>query len=153
MHLLFKVNILATNPFKMPRKSQNPTPWREKRRHQAEGITNARRLSKTNRERFRRQKKAAFRGANRLFVDGLDTGRDRRIYVLIMEKMNSGPRYTTYDSHPKSEWIPAAEEVVSRVNMKRKRRRSPSLNFNTGQKLAPNRYVGSLRLWRFTESK
>ncbi|KAJ5035964.1 hypothetical protein NUH16_003830 [Penicillium rubens] len=103
----------------MPRKSQNPTPWREKRRHQAEGITNARRLSKTNRERFRRQKKAAFRGANRLFVDGLDTGRDRRIYVLIMEKMKSGPRYTT----------------------------------RSGQKLAPNRYVGSLRLWRFTESK
>ncbi|CRL23503.1 unnamed protein product [Penicillium camemberti] len=96
----------------MPRKSQNSTPWREKRRRQAEGITNARRLSKTNRERFRRQKKAAFRGANRLFVDGLDTGRDRRIYVLIMEKMKSGPRYTTYDSHPKGEWIPAAEEVA-----------------------------------------
>lgn len=127
VHLLFKVNILVTIPFKMPRKSQNSTPWREKRRGQAEGITNARRLSKTNRERFRRQKKAAFRGANRLFVDGLDTGRDRRIYVLIMEKMKSGPRYTTYDSHPKGEWIPAAEEVVSRVNMKWKRRRSQSL--------------------------
>lgn len=88
-----------------------------------------------------------------MFVDGLDIGRDRRIYVLIMEKMKSGPRYTTYDSHPKSEWILAAEEVVSRVNMKGKRRMSQSLNFNIGQKLAPNRYVGSLRLWRFTESK
>lgn len=72
-----------------------------------------------------------------MFVDGLDTGRDRRIYILIIEKMNSGPRYTTYDSYPKSEWIPVVEEVVSRVNIKKKKAKVLKSKFQYRPKIGP----------------
>ncbi|KAJ6008533.1 hypothetical protein N7540_012509 [Penicillium herquei] len=71
--------------------------------------------AKANRERFRRQKIGLFRKANEIFVDGMDTGRSRRIYVLIMDDSRaSGPSYATYNSHPASDWVPPAYEVVSK---------------------------------------
>lgn len=97
----------------MPRKNLKTTPWREKRQLQTQSDTNDRRVSKTNRQRFLRQKEATFKKANGIFVDALETSRDRHIYVLIMEKRKSGVRYSTFNSHPNKDWVPTNEEVVS----------------------------------------
>lgn len=66
-------------------------------------MTDDRKIAKANRERFRRQKAGAFRRANNIFVDSLDTGHDRRVYVLVIDKTKSGSRYTLYDSYPEKD--------------------------------------------------
>lgn len=102
----------------MPRRHPtDASSWREKRKHQGLSNTDTKKRAKANRERFRRQKTGAFRKANNIFIDGLDTGRDRYVYVLIMDKTQSGVRYSTYNSHPELKWVPAAEEVVSVGNL------------------------------------
>jgi hypothetical protein len=98
----------------MPQKNANPTPWREKRQIPGTYSSDTKKIAKANNERFRRQKAALFKRADAIFLDGLDTGRDRRVYILIMDKKKSGShRYAKYDSHPGSEWIPTTEEIVS----------------------------------------
>lgn len=62
--------------------------------------------------RWYRAKRSSFKKANDIFVDGLDTSCDRRVYVLVMSTKQSQVRYATYDSHPKLEWIPNVEDVV-----------------------------------------
>lgn len=94
----------------MAKKYENSVSWREKR--QQRGFVDPQKSAKANRERYRRTKKATFKRANDIFVDSLDTGRDRRVYVLVMNRFKSGVRYTTYDSHPGEKWVPAAERVV-----------------------------------------
>lgn len=97
----------------MPRKGLNPTPWREKRVVRGMYSSDARKTAKANGERFRRQKTAAFSKADEIFIDGLDTGRDCRVYVLIMKRTKSGvKRYYTHNSHPESDWVPTTEEMV-----------------------------------------
>lgn len=96
----------------MPRKNLTTTPWREKRRLQTQCNTNGRRVSKTNTQRFLRQKEATFKKAHGIFVDALETGRDRHVYVLIMEKRKTGVRYSTYNSHVDEDWVPTNEKVV-----------------------------------------
>lgn len=75
-------------------------------------MTDTLKVVKANRMRFNRQKTAIFKKANDIFVDGLDTGRDRRIYVLVIDKTKSRPRYARYNSHPKKAWVTSPEEVV-----------------------------------------
>jgi hypothetical protein len=63
--------------------------------------------------RWYRAKRAAFKKANDIFVNSLDTGCERRVYVLVMSKKLSGVRYATYDSHPELVWIPPMDNVVN----------------------------------------
>lgn len=95
----------------MAKKYENHVSWREKRQHR-DPLLDPKKSIKANRERFRRSKKATFKRANDIFIDSLDTGRDRHIYVLVMSQGSSGVRYSTYDSHPREKWVPAAEDVV-----------------------------------------
>lgn len=94
---------------------QIPTPWREKR--QARGrFYDTKKKAKAERERSRRGRRAVFKRAHNLYLDGLDTGRERRAYVLFFEQskgQHGQGRYFTYNSHPDIAWIPPAEEVVS----------------------------------------
>lgn len=62
--------------------------------------------------RWYRAKKSSFKKANDIYIDGLDTGCDRRVYVLVMTTKLSQVHYATYDSHPENDWIPDVETVV-----------------------------------------
>ena len=96
----------------MARKDQQSTAWREKRLSPKSEF-DSRKKSKADRERFRRSKESAFKRANDIYVDGLDVGRDRRLYVVVMSKNSRGERYATYNSHPCEDWIPSSKDVVS----------------------------------------
>lgn len=99
----------------MPASHASPTPWRENRRARGR-FYDIKKKAKAERERFRRGRRAVCKRAHNLYLDGLDTCRERRAYVLFFEKSkgrNGQGRYFTYNSHPDIAWIPHAEEVVS----------------------------------------
>ncbi|KAL2866178.1 uncharacterized protein BJX67DRAFT_388836 [Aspergillus lucknowensis] len=92
----------------------HPTSWREKRLAKGR-FSDPKKKAKADRERFRRNKWACFKRLNDLYLDGLDVGRERRIYVLVSSKAkgHSGSiQYTTYNSHPNEEWVPAPDAVT-----------------------------------------
>ncbi|KAJ5184193.1 hypothetical protein N7492_001809 [Penicillium capsulatum] len=124
----------------MAKKHQKSVSWREKR-HQRDFV-DPQKVAKANRERYRRTKDATFKRANDIFVDALDTGRDRRVYVLIMNRFKSGVRYATYDSHPEEKWVPAAEGV--KKHWPRSQKRTPDDYKNTAKK-KDNRIRNSLQ--------
>ncbi|KAL6230758.1 hypothetical protein BDW75DRAFT_221841 [Aspergillus navahoensis] len=92
------------------------TSWREKRLAKGR-FADPKEKAKADRERFRRNKWACFKRLNELYLDGLNVGRERRIYVLVSSK-GRGPsgsvQYTTYNSHPEEEWVPSYDAVVSK---------------------------------------
>lgn len=95
----------------MPNTSKVSTVWRENRQKRGTQPDPQKRR-KADRMRWYRAKKASFKKANDIFVDGLDTGCDRRVYVLVMNTKQSQVHYATYDSHPEKDWIPNVETVV-----------------------------------------
>ena len=95
----------------MPKPIKNSTVWRENRKRRT-GQQDTEKTRKADRMRWYRAKRASFKKANDIFVDGLDTGCDRRVYVLVMTTKQSKVRYATYDSHPELQWIPPVEDVV-----------------------------------------
>ncbi|KAJ6051515.1 uncharacterized protein N7446_006148 [Penicillium canescens] len=96
----------------MPKPAKNTTVWRENRRKRGSQPDPHKRI-RADRMRWYRAKRASFKKANDIFVDGLDTGCDRRVYVLVMSTKQSQVRYATYDSHPELEWIPNVEDVMN----------------------------------------
>ncbi|PYI07377.1 hypothetical protein BO78DRAFT_443287 [Aspergillus sclerotiicarbonarius CBS 121057] len=98
----------------MPPRHQRSVPWREKRKARGP-VFDPKKKAKADRERFRRGKEGSFKRLNDLYLDGLDTGRERRIYVVISSTLK-GPhgsiQYVTYNSHPKENWIPPVDEVA-----------------------------------------
>ncbi|KAL4933513.1 uncharacterized protein BDV17DRAFT_252142 [Aspergillus undulatus] len=95
------------------------TPWREKRL--AKGcFSDPKKKAKADRERFRRNKWTCFNRLNGLYLDGIDVGRERRIYVLISSKgkgkrPSGSVQYSTYNSHPEEDWVPCPDAVVSQM--------------------------------------
>ncbi|KAJ5195752.1 hypothetical protein N7449_006231 [Penicillium cf. viridicatum] len=96
----------------MPNTSKVSTVWRENRQKRGTQPDPQKRR-KADRMRWYRAKKASFKKANDIFVDGLDTGCDRRVYVLVMNTKQSQVHYATYDSHPEKDWIPNVETVIN----------------------------------------
>jgi hypothetical protein len=96
----------------MAKKYSNSTSWREKRQRHGPNH-DPKKTAKANRERFRRTKRGTFKRANDIFLDGVDNGSSRRVYVLVMNKSQVGIRYATYDSHPEENWVPPAGDVVT----------------------------------------
>lgn len=99
----------------MSASQQRSTPWREKRRARGR-FYDVKKKAKAERERFRRGRRAVYKKAHNLYLDGLDTGRERRAYVLLFERskgQHDQGRYFTYNSHPNTAWIPLAGQVVS----------------------------------------
>ncbi len=90
------------------------TPWREKRLAKGR-FSDPKKKAKADRERFRRNKWTCFNRLNGLYLDGLDVGRERRIYVLISSKgkgLSGSVQYSTYNSHPEEDWVPTPDAVV-----------------------------------------
>jgi hypothetical protein len=86
------------------------------KRQARDPIVEYRKRAKADRERFRRGKRETFRRLNDLFLDSLSSGRERRVYAVVMNKTKDSRGtiwYSTYNSHPHKNWIPPAEEVVS----------------------------------------
>lgn len=82
------------------RNQQTSASWRSKR--QTRGYFDPKKRAKADRERFRRGKRGSYKRLNDLFLDGLDTGRERRVYALVMtvtKGRNATVRYSTYNSH------------------------------------------------------
>jgi hypothetical protein len=92
------------------------TSWREKRLNRGRFVDPKKR-AKADRERFRRNKLACLKRLNELYLDGLDVGRERRIYVLLSSKSRDRGtvQYTTYNSHPDEDWVPTPETVVGKL--------------------------------------
>ncbi|KAJ9386298.1 hypothetical protein DTO063F5_3812 [Paecilomyces variotii] len=93
---------------------QHPIPSGKKRL--ADDLASeSRKRAKAERECFRRGKHDAFKKLNDLFLKSLVSGRERRIYAIVMNKSKDSrgtARYSTYNSHPHEHWIPLPEEVV-----------------------------------------
>ncbi|KKZ60269.1 hypothetical protein EMCG_04996 [[Emmonsia] crescens] len=68
---------------------------------------------KRDRERFRRGKISLFKGADKLYRDGCDTGRQRYLYVCILEKKSDDDpgKFSEYVSHREDTWPPKKTEV------------------------------------------
>ncbi|RDH30838.1 hypothetical protein BDQ94DRAFT_172606 [Aspergillus welwitschiae] len=99
----------------MPPQFGNSTSWRKKRQTRG-SLVDIKRKAKADRERFRRGKRGVYKRLNDLYLDGLDTGREVRIYTLFMRKpkgCRGTIQYSTYNSHPHEKWVPSAEKVVS----------------------------------------
>ncbi|KAF7594868.1 hypothetical protein BBP40_007902 [Aspergillus hancockii] len=96
----------------MPQR-HHPVSWREKRKALGSSFDPKKR-SKAERERYRRGKKGAFKGLNNLHLDAIESGRERRIYVVVLNKPKGrgSVRYATYNTHPHEDWVPPAEEVA-----------------------------------------
>ncbi|PYH94473.1 hypothetical protein BO71DRAFT_398842 [Aspergillus ellipticus CBS 707.79] len=98
----------------MPPQSQRSLSWREKRKSRGPTF-DAKKKTKADRERFRRGRAGSFKRLNDLYLDGVDTGRERRVYVVVSSK-TKGPhgsvRYSTYNSHPNDDWVPLHDEVL-----------------------------------------
>ncbi|KAL5365104.1 hypothetical protein BJX96DRAFT_181390 [Aspergillus floccosus] len=96
------------------RNQQNSASWRSKR--QTGGVySDPKKRAKADRERFRRGKRGSYKRLNDLFLDGLDTGRERRVYALVMtvtKGRHATVRYSTYNSHPNDDWVPPANDVA-----------------------------------------
>lgn len=102
----------------MPPQFGKSTSWRKKRQTRG-SLVDIRRKAKADRERFRRGKRGVYKRLNDLYLDGLDTGREVRIYTLFMRKpkgCRGTIQYSTYNSHPHEKWVPSVEEVVSAVS-------------------------------------
>ncbi|RAH87603.1 hypothetical protein BO86DRAFT_351530 [Aspergillus japonicus CBS 114.51] len=87
--------------------------WRKKRlsrTHDVDPVKN----TKAERERFRRGWAAMCKKANDLYLDGIENGRDRRVYMVIYDvrKNRQGKgKYTSFNSHPRESWVPSQDEV------------------------------------------
>ncbi|PYH98611.1 hypothetical protein BO71DRAFT_416231 [Aspergillus ellipticus CBS 707.79] len=57
-----------------------------KKRQTHGSLVNIRRKAKADRKQFRRGKRGVYKRLNNLYLDGLDTGREVRIYTLFMRK-------------------------------------------------------------------
>lgn len=67
----------------MPKTPKPATFWRDNRKkHGAQSDPHKRK--KADLMRWYRAKKSSIKKANDIFVDGLDTGCDRRVYLLVM---------------------------------------------------------------------
>lgn len=96
------------------RSQQNSASWRSKRQTGG-AYSDPKKRAKADRERFRRGKRGSYKRLNDLFLDGLDTGRERRVYALVMtvtKGRHATVRYSTYNSHPSDDWVPPANDVV-----------------------------------------
>ncbi|KAL1885231.1 hypothetical protein Plec18167_001888 [Paecilomyces lecythidis] len=85
-----------------------------KKRLAEDPTSESRKRAKAERERFRRGKHDAFKKLNDLFLNSLASGRERRVYAIVMNKskdIHGTIRYSTYNSHPHEHWIPLPEEV------------------------------------------
>ncbi|KAL4899388.1 hypothetical protein BDW74DRAFT_183783 [Aspergillus multicolor] len=92
-----------------PRQS---TSWRQKRLERG-SYSDPRRKAKAERERFRRGKIGAFKRLNDLYLDGLETGKERHIYAIVASRASDGTmRYTVYDTNPNKEWVPSREKIA-----------------------------------------
>ncbi|KAA8642583.1 putative glutamine rich protein [Aspergillus tanneri] len=94
------------------------TPWREKRLARGP-LLDPQKAAKADRERFRRRKIESYKQLNDVFLDGLHSGRERRVYVLIMNRpkgAHGAIHYSTYNSHPRELWVPTAEEVAEHTS-------------------------------------
>ncbi|KAA8642582.1 hypothetical protein EYZ11_006943 [Aspergillus tanneri] len=94
---------------------RHATPWRERRSVQG-GFLDQKKRAKADRERFRRGKWACFKRLNDLYLDGIDVGRERHIYVVVSTKAkgrDESTRYTTYNSHPNEDWVPPFDMVTN----------------------------------------
>ncbi|RJE24475.1 hypothetical protein PHISCL_03167 [Aspergillus sclerotialis] len=95
------------------RSPQASAAWRIKR--QTRGYIDPRKRAKADRERFRRGKRGSYKRLNDLFLDGLETGRERRVYALVMTVIkgrHAAVRYSTYNSHPNEDWVPPVDDVT-----------------------------------------
>ncbi|KAK6810696.1 hypothetical protein RU639_013495 [Aspergillus parasiticus] len=97
----------------MPRPRQQGTPWREKRERRR-ATYDPKRKFKADRERHRRGKRSCLTKLNNFYLDALESGRDCKIYTVIMSKPKRPTcvRYTVYNSHPQENWVPQVDEVA-----------------------------------------
>ncbi|KAL4984459.1 hypothetical protein BDW68DRAFT_180649 [Aspergillus falconensis] len=92
--------------------TRQSVPWRQKRLERGPH-SDPRRKAKAERERFRRGKLGAFKRLNDLYLDGIETGRERHIYAVVASRAWDGTmRYTTYDTHPHKDWLPPREQIA-----------------------------------------
>ncbi|KAL3469010.1 hypothetical protein BJX99DRAFT_242277, partial [Aspergillus californicus] len=98
-------------------KSKHTTSWKEKRQTQSQSHPyNMERKARAERERFRRGKSASFKRLNELYLDGLETGRERHIFTVIASKSWGGKiRYTTYNTHADEDWVPS-QAIVAKIS-------------------------------------
>ncbi|QSS60552.1 hypothetical protein I7I51_05352 [Histoplasma capsulatum] len=85
-----------------------------KRRYERWRIEHAvKKKTKRDRERFRRGKISLFKGADKLYRDGRDTGRQRYLYICILEKKSDDDpgKFFEYVSHSEDTWPPRKKEV------------------------------------------
>lgn len=91
-----------------------------KRRYERWRIEHAvKKKTKRDRERFRRGKISLFKGADKLYRDGRDTGRQRYLYICILEKKSDDDpgKFFEYVSHSEDTWPPRKKEVVSKIHL------------------------------------
>ncbi|BCS01461.1 uncharacterized protein AKAW2_51802A [Aspergillus luchuensis] len=135
----------------MPPKFGNSSSWRKKRQTRG-SLVDIKRKAKADRERFRRGKRGVYKRLNDLYLDGLDTGRELRIYTLFMRKpkgCRGTIQYSTYNSHPHEKWVPSAEKVNDCWPIEEW---SPN-NFDSNTLEPRHRGVGSRNMRLFSISK
>jgi hypothetical protein len=64
--------------------------------------------------RFYRALEAIAGKANDIYVDGCDTRRERRVYVLVRSRRGENFTYRLYNSNPDEDWVPPIQETVRR---------------------------------------
>ncbi|OJD20604.1 hypothetical protein ACJ73_08061 [Blastomyces percursus] len=101
-----------------------------KRRYERWRIEHAVKKTKRDRERFRRGKISLFKGADKLYRDGRDTGRQRYLYICILEKKSDDDpgKFFEYVSHSEDTWPPSKKEVIHVINLEERMSTFPSLN-------------------------